>query len=145
MRAASAKAEAEKHKLIRPFLPKLAWAGAALAGVAVLLMGSQWLHVRRMAPAEVVLASMRGPDSVFASAPANRPLMLVMASEGLQEYPRYEVEVVDGAGRQVSRGAASSSAGRITASVKALAPGRYYARLYSPPGELLREYGLETR
>lgn len=145
MRAASARVEEENRAAPRAIFPKLAWAGAAAAGMVVLLAGSQWLNLRRPAPAQVALAAVRGPEAVFASAPAGRPLVLVMESDGLPAHASYAIEIVDASGGEVWRGAAAARAGRITATAAGLSAGRYYARVYSPSRELLREYGVEAR
>jgi hypothetical protein len=56
---------------------------------------------------------------------------------GLPSWPSYRLEVVDAAGARLWQGVFPGPA------APRMRPGVYFVRLYSPAGELYREYGLE--
>jgi hypothetical protein len=63
----------------------------------------------------------------------------------LPAFPSYRLEIVDAAGKSVWQAAAIPQAGKIAQALsKGLAAGQYYIRLYSPGGELLREFSLRA-
>ena len=115
----------------------------ALAAVLVVALGALWLmrpRVEHLAPAVIELSTTRGTVSA-AQAPAQTPLHLRPDLQGLSVFPRYGLEVVDRIGSQVFRSQTTPDAG---AAVPPLGAGTYFVRLYSPAGELLREYALEV-
>lgn len=91
-------------------------------------------------PAVVTLYSVRGSEVV--SAPAGRPITLHLDLTALPQTPKYRLEVVDAAGNSAWEEEVKVSSQFATASVPAQKPGSYFVRLYSPAGELLREYAL---
>jgi len=122
-----------------------AWAAARLALVfgVVAVLASVTLFVgpsgrlrQTLAPVPVDLAASRGP--LMVKAPAGRDLELRCDLTGLPGLPSYRLEVVDSFGRRVRQ-----AEGRVPAQVAALPRGSYFVRVYSPEGDLLREYGLE--
>ncbi len=87
-------------------------------------------------PFAIGLAATRGAG-IEAKAPASTPLALQLDVTGLPAAASYKLAMVDGAGKQVWTGTFPG------ASVKPSPAGTYFIRLYSPAGDLLREYGLE--
>jgi hypothetical protein len=112
------------------------WLAAAASVVlaAVLLVRSGSLVGE---PQTVRLEAMRG---VGAKATANRPLVLRPDLQGLPAYPKYRLEVVNELGRRVFETEIQSQA-----TVPGVPKGVYFVRLYSPAGEVLREYSVDTR
>jgi hypothetical protein len=119
-----------------------AWVSAAalLAAAAIVtaVLLPRWS--RTEAPVAISLTTVRGP-SMEARAPAGRPLRLSPDLTGLPARETYRMEVVDAMGRPVWTG--DVTRGAPNASLPGLAAGVYFARLRSPEGALLREYGLE--
>ena len=95
---------------------------------------------RTEAPIAISLTTVRGP-AIEARAPAGRPLRLSPDLTGLPRSASYTMEVVDAVGHSVWKGEVTGSA--PSASLPGLAAGIYFARIQSPDGALLREYGLE--
>lgn len=146
MRAAAARAQAEERRPLRAFFPQAAWSGALVAVSVAALAGVLWFRPGGAVPVQVMLQSNRGTDaSLFAPAPAGRPLALSLDPVDAPVAAGYRVEIVDENGRRVWQGATKASAGRFTVDGPRLGRGSYYARLYAPSGELLREYGLTAR
>jgi hypothetical protein len=135
------------HRRIFP-LPNTAWAlGLAAAGL-LLFMGPQWPVFYRASspPALVSLEATRGADTpLHASAPASKPFTLTLDLTGLQPLPRYRLEIVDAGGHPVFGSGAAPDNNRLRATVaQGLPGGAYYVRVYAPPQELLREFGLQV-
>lgn len=87
-------------------------------------------------PFAIGLAATRGAG-IEAKAPEDTPLALQLDVTGLPAAASYKLEMVDGTGIQVWTGTFPG------ANVKPTPAGTYFVRLYSPAGDLLREYGLE--
>jgi len=106
------------------------------AGAAVWLDRSGF---PRTSPAfAVALRTTRGMPR-GAQAPAGRALNLQLDFTGLAASPHYDLRVVDRTGAQVAQTETAPGAG---ACIHALRTGAYFVRIYSPGGELLREYAL---
>jgi hypothetical protein len=131
------------HPPVEPrrwFFPRMVPATAAVICLAT--AGGLWLvrsSFRRTPPAFAVTLNATRGMAMGAYAPARRSLDLKPDFTGLAAFPHYDLRVVDRLGGQVARveatpGAASRIAG--------LPPGAYFVRIYSPAGELLREYAL---
>lgn len=113
-------------------------ASLALAATASLIIYTRPPRVTVQEPEVIVsLATARGPLS--AQAPAGQPLDLEMDRTGLPNLPSYQVEIVNHTGTRVWQVQNASAA-----HVRYLTSGTYFVRLYTPSGELLREYGLEV-
>jgi predicted anti-sigma-YlaC factor YlaD len=113
------------------------WAGMAfLLAAAVLLAGVILIRGNAPVPFAVSLAATRGVG-IEAQAPAGVPLALKLDLTGLPASASYRVEMVDRLGKPVWAGAFPGPP------AKASPAGIYFVRLYSPSGDLLREYGLE--
>jgi hypothetical protein len=128
-------------------LSKPAWV-LGMVVLALLIAGGAGLRLFQRAgapPALVLLQSTRGaaPNS---SAPAGKPLTLALDLTDLQALPRFKVEIVDAVGVAVFQSLAAPAKSSLHATIgKGLPAGDYYVRLYTPGGELLREYGLKVR
>lgn len=125
----------------RWWFPRLA---LVMGSLALLAVGGLWLSQsspqRNSTPVAIALSTTRGAV-VAAHAPAVRPLDLKPDLTGLAVFRTYDLQVVDAVGGQVARVKATPQA---TARISALRPGTYFVRLYSPSGELLREYALQV-
>jgi hypothetical protein len=129
-------------------LPRLV---PALAGMVVLVLAAGWWlsrrHVGETFPFAVSLEATRGA-AIEAKAPAGRPLLLRFDLAGLPVSSSYRMEMVDRFGKRVWQATAHAQAlktnSKCFAMVPKTQPGVYLVRVYSPSGELLREYGLEV-
>lgn len=92
------------------------------------------------APQAVRLEAMRG---IGAKAAADRPLLLQPDLHALPAYSDYRLEIVNEIGGRVFD--TRIKAAEPQATVPGVPKGVYFIRLYSPSGELLREYGVDTR
>jgi hypothetical protein len=119
-------------------IPRLYVVGGAAA--AVLALG---LYLPRGAPLpaeNVTLAAFRGVEMahIHAGRPADFRIEIPELEPGL-----YRIEVVNETGRVLWTGTGPAANGQISVhEPKALRPGVYWVRLYSPEGKILREFGL---
>jgi hypothetical protein len=140
MRHATARIQVDEPK------PPKAWMAGGLIpvlGFALVVMGvgTFFYNQRAVGPRiPVALEVTRG--SVLAQAPAGRPLILNPSIDGLAAVAEYRLEMVDRNGKRVFWGNFQPGKGVETPAQK---PGFYFVRLYSLPGTLLREYGLEIK
>jgi len=96
------------------------------------------------APAVVVLQTTRGTTAN--SVAAGRALTLSVDLTDLPQLPEYKLEVVDDAGRLAFQTMAVPQNHQLRSTLAhGLPAGAYFARLYSPGGELLREFFRERR
>jgi hypothetical protein len=146
MRQASARLRAAPLKRGLPWLrfPRLV---PALAGMAVVMLAAGlWLgrlDLGEAHPFAVDLAATRGA-AIEATAPAGRWLLLRLDLANLPASSRYRLELVDRSGNRVWQATVSARGSKADFKVPGTQPGVYFVRLYRPPGELLREYGLEV-
>lgn len=128
----------------RRFRP--AWAfGLGLVTLALLIFGGiEWSSLRRagLPAATVLLQATRGSENPAAIAPAGRPITLVLDLTDLPQLPQYQLEIVEANGHSVLHAVAGSRDNRLQTIVRGLSKGAYFVRVYSPSGELLREYAL---
>jgi hypothetical protein len=119
----------------------------ALAGTVFLVfaagVGLQITKKGAVAPFAIALEATRG-ESV-ASVPAGKPLLIQPGLEGLPRFSQYRLEVVDQSGHAVRDAALEAGSSVAGTSIPAIAAGVYFVRVYSPSGELLREYGIEAK
>jgi hypothetical protein len=98
-----------------------------------------------MAPATVLMQSLRGPDAP-AQVAAGRPALLVfdlVPSPGVNEY---EARIVNPVGVEILAAKVSSKDGRLAVLVERLPPGSYWVRVFrSDNREPIAEYGLRAR
>lgn len=126
------------------FLPRLVPALAAVAVVALIVAASlRFLKPGAPAPAVTVSLEATRGTGIGAKAPAGRPLDLHAGLAGLPAWPTYRLEMVDSLGNRVWQGAVAARDSKASATVPPAPPGVFFIRVYSPSGELLREYGLE--
>jgi hypothetical protein len=118
-------------------VPLMAAALICLATAAMLWLGRN--SFRNAQPAFAVTLNTTRGMAAGARAPARRPLDLKPDFTGLAAFPHYDLRVVDHLGSQVAQVEATPSAGTR---IRGLAPGAFFVRIYSPAGELLREYAL---
>ncbi len=117
-------------------------AAAAVLAVLLAIVGGR-IAVRgpSSAPVAVALKATRGA-AMRVTAPPGRSLALALDLEGLPEYSTYGISAVDGFGALMWRGVAQRNNLQASATLAATPAGTYFIRLYTPSGELLREYGL---
>jgi hypothetical protein len=146
MRRASARLRAAPLKPGLPWLrfPRLV---PALAGMAVLMVAAGlWLSrldLGEAYPFAVDLAATRGA-AIEAQAPVGRWLLLRLDLANLPASPGYRLEMVDRSGNRVWQATVPARGSKADFKVPRTQPGVYFVRVYRPPGELLREYGLEV-
>ncbi|MGA2136299.1 MAG: hypothetical protein ABSH50_28755 [Bryobacteraceae bacterium] len=125
--------------------PRLVWA-LALPVIALIVFAVSQAPVWRQAgaPAVVVLQAMRGTETT--SVAAGVPLTLVPDIADLPQFPEYRIEVVNDTGHQVYRSKVFAQNSQLRSTIAGgLRRGAYFVRIYSPHGELLREYALSVR
>src|SRR5207247_10106136 len=99
--------------------------------------------VRRTDFVAVFLHASRGIEGLaVAQAPAGKPLALTIDLTELPALPSYRLEIVSATGKPVWQVAAGAHEGKISQLTHGLKPGKYYVRLYTANGQLLREFGL---
>jgi hypothetical protein len=141
MRSAAANFEEPPAKGFRWFagtwsLPRLIPAFAALA---LIFWGVVRFTGNSQMPLAISLTATRGVG-VGSAAPAGRTLAITPDLTGLAAGPSYHVEIVDERGKATWQGGYTPAAGALQ--VAAQHAGPHFVRIYSPGGELLREYGL---
>jgi len=119
----------------------LAAAGAALAVVLAVIPA--------FSTVEMTVDGVRGTESP--TVPAGRPILLHLNAKDLATQP-VAVEVVNGDGSEVWKGASSVDQNKVDAKLPKLKdPGNYLLRLYarssnnSESGDLLREFSFQVR
>ena len=146
MRQASARLRAAPVKRGLPWLrfPRLI---PALAGVAVAVVAAGlWLsrpNVGEAQPFAIDLEATRGA-AIEAKAPTGRWLLLRLDLTNLPASSWYRLEMVDRLGKLVWQATVPAQGAKAGFKVPGTQPGIYFARVYGPPGELLREYGFEV-
>jgi hypothetical protein len=121
---------------------------AALAALIILLVAAgvmlQLTKKGAIAPLAVALEATRG--ETVAQVPARQPLLIQPGLEGLPQLPVYHFEIVDQVGKRIFKTTVTPAQGAVPGThIAGLPGGIYFARLYSPAGDLLREYSLEAR
>ena len=132
-------------------LPKLAMSGVGAAAVVVL--ATIVLVLVRPSPPDVSspvavgLSSMRGGAELLSVAPSGKPLELDIDAPGINpERGPFEVQIVQGTGQTIWKGAARQSSGKLTARpTKPLLQGTYWVRLYGRESDLLGEFGVTVK
>jgi hypothetical protein len=147
IRAAAGEAAALKERSPRKWtLPKPVLVLSLAALALLIVVGTGWPRRSASPAAVVLLQATRGADDLRVTAPAGKPIVLVLDSTDLQPFPNYQVEVVDAAGRSAFHSAAAPDNNKLRASLaQGLSGGAYFVRVYSPTQELLREYALAVQ
>lgn len=129
------------------------WTGAAAAVSAILLFVAGPFHKPPIAPATVLLQSLRGPDAP-AQVAAGRPALLVFDIVPAAGVNTYEARIVNPVGVEILSAAVSLNDGHLAVLVDRLPPGSYWVRVYRTPAGSAREtdnrdpiaeYGLRAR
>jgi hypothetical protein len=125
--------------------PRLAWATAAMAAVASMLMVSRVPATGGGTEVAVVrLQASRGIDGIAeANAAARQPVSLEIDLSQIPADASYRLEIVDATGKREGEAVAAPQGGRIVHALnRGLPAGRHYVRLYASSGVLLREFAL---
>jgi hypothetical protein len=139
---------ARPRAAVRWRLPKLAWAlGLVVVGLGVFAGIERQSWRRSTAPAAVILLrTTRGTENPALAAPAGKPLTLVLDLTDLQQFSEYTLEIVDAGGHPAFQSKGPPQNSRLLATLtRGLAAGAYFVRVYTPGGELLREFALAVR
>jgi hypothetical protein len=127
------------------FVPRRVWAGACVVAVG-LMVALAWGKRPHSTPpsAAVILVAMRGADpGGIAHAPARALLDLKIDTRDLPPAPQYRLQMVNATGYEVWNASVRPMDGEISAhSTRGWPAGIYWVRLYTPGGDLLREFGL---
>ncbi|HXM39940.1 MAG TPA: hypothetical protein VN924_01735 [Bryobacteraceae bacterium] len=130
-------------------LPKFAWSLGPVALGLVVFAASQWPSLRPSTapPVVILLRTTRGAEnSTFATAPAGKALTLTLDLAGVQQISVYTLEIVNAGGHPAFQSKGSPQDNKLQATLtRGLAAGAYFVRVYTPAGELLREYTLTVR
>jgi hypothetical protein len=123
---------------------RLITAGAALAMLVVVI--GWWSGSSDMAgpPFAISLEATRGVAG-SAWAPADTWLLVRLDLTGLLEFPSYRLQMVDASGGAVWQGTATAHDAKVESRIPQTKAGTYFIRVYSPAGELLREFGVTIR
>ena len=117
----------------------------AALGILVVVLG-WWSRSSDLdgPPFAISLAATRGVDD-GAWVPAGTWLLVRLDLAGLPDYPSYSIEMVNDTGIAVWHGDGKAVDAKIESRIPQTKPGAYFIRVYSPSGELLREFGLKVR
>lgn len=133
----------------RGFWERLAWPrwvpalAAALVLVVAVGFALKWNNRGAIAPIAVALEATRGETAT--QVPAGHSLLLQPGLEGLPQFSKYQLEIVDTLGKRVRQTTLVPGPGDAPgATVPGIGAGVYFIRLYSPARELLREYTLKV-
>jgi hypothetical protein len=119
---------------------------ALAASLIVLFAVVFYLQSNKIAVAPVAVALEATRGETVARVPAHQPLAIHPNLDGLPQFSAYRLEIVDAVGNRVFKSSLAPAPGHNPASiVSGVTPGVYFARVYSPAGDLLREYALEAR
>jgi hypothetical protein len=116
--------------------------GAALVLVATVGVSLKWNNRSTLAPVAVAIEATRGEAA--AQVPAGRPLLIQPELAGLPQFPEYRLEIVNTVGKRMEQTTLAAVGQRPAVTVPGIGSGDYFVRLYSPAGELLREYMLKV-
>ena len=123
---------------------RLISAGAALAALVFVIGWRSGSLDLAGPPFAVSLEATRGAAN-SGWAPADTWLLVRLDLAGLPYFPSYRLQMVDAAGAAVWQGTAKAHDAKVESKIPQTKAGTYFIRVYSPAGELLREFGLKTR
>ena len=134
---------ASAHKSSWWYLPSSVpvWVSAALVLVFIPVALYRTNKTRTGKPDEVNLQATRGAAE---EARARKSLVLNMDVSTLPQLDSYAIELVDEGGEIIWRQTVAARASAVRAVTAGLKAGRYFVRLYTPAGKLLREYALRV-
>lgn len=146
-RAASVQPDARPQRSWRAFWNSRAanWTVASAAMLAVLLLVAGPFRKPPMAPATVLMQSLRGPEAPPQVA-AGQPALLVFDIVPTAGVNDYEARIVNRVGVEILAAKVSSKDGRLAVLVDRLARGSYWVRVFRTDSrEPIAEYGLRAR
>jgi hypothetical protein len=129
---------------LRPRWAGLAAVGAAAAALVIFTVAPSSPRPD-VPPARVMMQAFRGPEA-GARIVSGQSSILVFDVVVPAAPTGYEIEIVDTAGNQVLRLVPAVRDGRLTATLRKLARGSYWVRVYRTQDarELIAEYGLRA-
>jgi hypothetical protein len=120
---------------------------SAVAALVVLVVAIGWWSGSSDIagpPFAISLEATRGaPNSAWA--PADTWLLVRLDLAGVPGFPSYRLQMVDAGGATVWQATAIAHDAKVESKIPQTRAGTYFIRVYSPAGELLREFGLKTR
>lgn len=146
-RAASVQPDARPQRSWRAFWNSRAanWTVASAAMLAVLLLVAGPVRKPPMAPATVLMQSLRGPEAPPRVA-AGQPALLVFDIVPTAGVNDYEARIVNPLGVEILVAEVSSKGGHLAVLVDRLPRGSYWVRVYRTNNrEPIAEYGLRAR
>ena len=124
--------------------PAAIWSAAA-AMLAILLLMAGPLHRPPMAPATVLMQSLRGPDAP-AQIAGGRSALLIFDILPAAGGNGYEARIVNPVGVEILAPRVSSKDGHLAVLVDRLPPGSYWVRVSrTGSSEPIAEYGLRAK
>lgn len=134
-----------RRETLRIWFPRLIPALSAVCLAGLLALVGLWLGSRTTATQAyaVNLISTRG-SGIGEKAPQNRPLNLSLELSGIAVHPSFRVEIVNRQGTVLWEGTAQPRHSKAAITVPGMHAGLYFVRVYSPSGDLLREYGIDV-
>jgi hypothetical protein len=119
------------------------WAAAAAMVSALVPLSVYQVRRRPLeTPVTVNLRAMRGLAAETEA--AGKPLVLELDVSGLPRYDAYRIDLVNEKGLVLWGKAVRVQGSEVRTQSPALPLGLFFVRVYSPPGELLREYSLRV-
>lgn len=146
-RAASVQPDARPERSWRTFWNHRAasWTAAAAAMLAILLVVAGPFGKPPMAPATVLMQSLRGPEAPPHVA-AGQPALLVFDIVPTAGVNDYEARIVNPLGVEILVAEVSFKDGRLAVLVDRLPRGSYWVRVFRTNNrEPIAEYGLRAR
>jgi len=120
------------------------WAAAAVMASALLFVISVQLREPSVAPATVMMQSLRGPQAA-ARIIAGKPALLVFDIAPDSGPDEYDGQIVNLVGVEIFTARATPKDGHLAVLVKKLPKGSYWVRIYSKRSrEPIAEYGLRA-
>ena len=125
---------------------RVLWAiAAAVVAVLLVFLISGQRQYNRQAPSILLVQTLRGPE-VAARLRAGKPYVLIFDVAVESAGVDYEIEIVDGVGKEILRQRAEVRDGRLTGFIGGLAHNSYWVRVYRRrfDSQLVAEYGLRS-
>lgn len=150
MRSAAAEFQSQQRPVqVEPERGSWGWLRLipAMAALAVLVAVIGWWPGSSDlagAPFAISLEATRGAADAV-SVPADTRLLVRLDLAGLPVLPVYRLEMVNARGATIWQGTATAHEAKAESQIPQTKAGAYFVRVYSPEGELLREFGLKTR
>ena len=148
MRASSAywrrnEGTSKKNSKCREWRMPTWFPGLVAVACGIVLVVATPHFVRPPGPVVAIELTALRSDGAGNDAPSGRDLVLRPDLTGLVESPSYRLEIVNLTGQKVRQGKLTRAQNGVQ--VARLSAGLYFVRVYLPPAELLREYGLRIQ